>query len=109
MATKTISIDVEAYKRLKSVQRDNESFSQVIKRIVRKPISAEQLAALVDEFGKTLSDDSVAAIEDAIAWRNNPLDRERMNGLLGHNRRGRSDRSKRTSKKIGRVGKAKAA
>ena len=35
MATKTISIDVEAYQRLKSVQKENESFSQTIKRVIR--------------------------------------------------------------------------
>ena len=109
MATKTISIDVEAYKRLKSVQRDNESFSQVIKRVVRKPLSTDDLAALFDDLGKSLSEDSFAAIEDAIAWRNNPIDRERMNGLLGHDRRNRPHGSRRTSKKSGRIGKAKAA
>jgi len=35
MATKTISIDMEAYRRLKRARRDTESFSKVIKRTVR--------------------------------------------------------------------------
>ena len=107
MATKTITIDTEAYRRLKSVQNADESFSQTIKRVVRKKLSADELAALFEDFGKTLSDKSIDAIEaDA---RNNPADRERANGLLGHNRRGRSHQAERTSKANGRPGKAKAA
>jgi len=38
MATKTISIDVEAYNRLKKMKNKNESFSEVIKRVVPAPI-----------------------------------------------------------------------
>jgi predicted CopG family antitoxin len=62
MATKTITIDTEAYSRLKSVQKPDESFSQTIKRVVRRPVSANALAAqlgkLSDEFW-----DAVAAQE----------------------------------------------
>jgi len=38
MATKTIRIDVDAYERLKSVQKPTESFSQTIKLVVRRPV-----------------------------------------------------------------------
>jgi len=38
MATKTITIDMGAYERLKAVQKDKESFSQVIKRVIVKPL-----------------------------------------------------------------------
>ena len=36
-ARRSISIDVEAYERLKSVQKPEESFSQVIKRVIKPP------------------------------------------------------------------------
>lgn len=40
MATKTLSITVEAYERLKSRKNENESFSEVINRITNKrPLS----------------------------------------------------------------------
>ena len=48
MATKTIRIDVDAYERLKSVQKPAESFSQTIKRVVRKPVDLEAWFAAMD-------------------------------------------------------------
>jgi predicted CopG family antitoxin len=48
VATKTITIDLDAYERLKSVQRPAESFSKTIKRVVRKPIDLRGWFAAMD-------------------------------------------------------------
>ena len=48
MPTKTITIDVGAYERLKSVQKPTESFSQTIKRVVRKPIDLKAWFTAMD-------------------------------------------------------------
>jgi predicted CopG family antitoxin len=75
MATKTISIDMEAYDRLKAVQKDSESFSQVIKRVVRKPFDAE---AFLNKIGKhPISEEATAAIESHIRRRHRPSNRRR--------------------------------
>jgi len=48
MATKTITIDIDAYERLKSVQKPTESFSQTIKRVIRRPVDLEMWFAAMD-------------------------------------------------------------
>ena len=68
MATKTITIDMEAYKRLKAVQKDNESFSQTIKRVVWDP---NRFLKVLEQSAKSpLSDEAVEAVEQVIAARN---------------------------------------
>lgn len=67
MATKTISIDLEAYERLRAARRSpNESFSRVIKRARwRKevPTAAALLEALVEL--PTVSDDVLMRLDEA--------------------------------------------
>lgn len=64
MATKTISIDVDAYERLKSVQKTHESFSQTIKRVVRKPVDLKAWFAVMDR--RPMSRQAIDAVEEQV-------------------------------------------
>ena len=67
MATKTIRIDMGAYDRLKAVQKDRESFSQVIKRVIVKPLDFQ---SFLKNIRKTsISEEATMAIEAQIKKR----------------------------------------
>jgi len=67
MATKTITIDLEAYERLKAHKQENESFGQTIKRLVRPPIDLDAFERRLSGF--TMSKEAIDAVEDALRRR----------------------------------------
>jgi predicted CopG family antitoxin len=74
MATKTISIDVEAYERLRSVRHDQESFSETIKRVVRPPFDYEAFRKRLENL--SLSEEAAEAIEEQLRNRRRPSNRK---------------------------------
>jgi predicted CopG family antitoxin len=67
MARKTITIDIDAYRRLKRVKQDGESFSQTIKRMIREPINFEQWMKSIEK--NPLSDQVIEAVEAVVSSR----------------------------------------
>jgi predicted CopG family antitoxin len=89
MATKTISIDIEAYERLKKRKKEGESFSEAIKRLVPKPVDLNAFFRKLE--ANPVSEEFVAAVEQQIAQRRAPQNmRGWSNGMPGHKRSGRS-------------------
>jgi predicted CopG family antitoxin len=75
VATKTISIDLDAYRRLRSARRGNESFSQVIKRLVHPPVDAAAYVAGIEST--TMGRDAANAVREHVAARHRPRGRRR--------------------------------
>ena len=67
MATKSITIDLEAYKRLKQNKKENESFSQVIKRVIRPPFDFDGWLKKLETA--PMDEKFVAAVEEQVAGR----------------------------------------
>jgi predicted CopG family antitoxin len=73
MATKTISIDLEAYDRLRKVRKGRESFSETIKRVVKPPLDFQAFCRKVEDF--SLDDKVIEALERQIEERHKPSNR----------------------------------
>ena len=74
MATKTISLDLEAYERLKAVQGNGESFSQTIKRTVQAPLDVEAYRRRLREV--SMSREAIDAVEEQVRNRHKPSERK---------------------------------
>ncbi|WP_135828167.1 antitoxin VapB family protein [Halorussus halobius] len=69
MGTKTISLADDAYERLKAEKKEDESFSDVVRRITD--------GAELGDFYGVLSEETAEELEDAVAERRS----ERIDGL----------------------------
>lgn len=67
MATKTISLDIEAYERLREAKQPEESFSEAIKRLVPRAFDVEAWLSKLDR--DPLDPKTVEAVEQAVAGR----------------------------------------
>lgn len=78
MATKTISLTIDAYERLRRARRrPNESFSEVVMRAhwSEEPITAAEYLRMVRERGPLYTADELRAVDDVTATDSPPSDK----------------------------------
>jgi predicted CopG family antitoxin len=72
MAVKTITIDMEAYERLSMEKQEGESFSQVIKRVLKaRHMTARSLLQRVQSI--SMADRTLDRIEEVVEGRKKEL------------------------------------
>ena len=76
MATKTITLEMDAYERLRQVKRGGESFTEVVRRAVWPdlPATGESLLKYYREGGSGVSSKYLDAVEDATSHDSIPDD-----------------------------------
>ena len=72
MATKTITLEIDAYEKLRGLKRPGESFSDVVRRVEPKsaPPSGQDLLRYFQSGGSGVTEESLSCIEEAT--RNDP-------------------------------------
>lgn len=67
MATKTITLELDAYEKLRKVKRGGESFTEVVRRAVwlDTPLTGETLLQYFRKGGSGVSGKYLDAVEDA--------------------------------------------
>ena len=75
MATKTITIDMEAYRRLKGLKAEGESFSRTLKRVLPAPFDIEDFLRRAAK--SPMSPEAIEAVEEHIRFRHIPSKRVR--------------------------------
>jgi hypothetical protein len=67
MATKTITLEIDAYERLRAAKKAGESFSEVVRRasFVDTPLTGERLLAHLRAGGTAISEGYLDSVEEA--------------------------------------------
>jgi hypothetical protein len=67
MATKTITLEIDAYEKLRAAKKAGESFSEVVRRCAFNddPLTGEELLQYFRAGGSAISERYLAAVEEA--------------------------------------------
>jgi putative antitoxin of VapBC-like toxin-antitoxin system len=70
MATKTISLELDAYEKLRAAKKPGESFSAVVRRVEfpNSPLTGEKYLAYLRNGGSGVSEEYLDSVEEAIKY-----------------------------------------